>query len=119
MAKWSKKMDLEYYEIKEHADDIYESRHCRRKYTLEDTFYSFLGEYEMRDQHTSLERTSIYIAFATLLIDRKKRFDFMVSETKELLKKANIKDIRLELGEENYLIFKKDLEEVKKNMEIG
>lgn len=111
-------MELEYCEIQEDAYDTYNSRRGVFKYTLENTFYSLLSEYDMRSQHNLTERTSIYIAFANVLIDKNEKFDFIIDATKELLEKVNLDEVKEELGERNYILFKEDLERAKAYMGI-
>ena len=112
-------MELEYCEIQEDAYDTYNSRRIVFEYTLENTFYSLLGEYDMRPQHNLAERISIYIAFVNVLIDKHENFDFMKNEIKELIGKVNFDELKEELGEKNYILFKKDLERAKTYMGIA
>lgn len=107
-------MELKYNEIKEDSIDIYESLHIRSKYTLNDTFYAFMSDYELNENYDKIEKTAIYVSFTALLIAKSQDFEFLRSELVNLISSDNIKESISNLEPNDSLQFCKDVDTIKK-----
>ena len=111
-------MDLTYIEIKESSEDTYINSYERRGETLTDTFYSHLDDHISHEECDFTEELSVYISFASILIENKKDISFIVKEMLPLIKKADTNKIKEELNIADYKTFENDLTLVKKYMVI-
>ncbi len=111
-------MELKYEEIKEDSADIYESLHINAKYTLKDTFYAFLNDYELNENYDITEETSLYVAFCTLLIDKEQNFGFLRNKLASLISDKNLEKVRNDLTLDEQVQFCSDVDIIKKAMNI-
>ncbi|MGX7420746.1 hypothetical protein ACWOFR_18395 [Carnobacterium gallinarum] len=109
-------MELRYEEIKESAIDTYERLYINAKYPIEDTFYAFLGDFELNENYDKTEETSLYVSFVTLLIDKKQNFDFLRSELVSLMSDNNLKEIINNLESDEVSLFCKDVDTTKEQL---
>lgn len=111
-------MEFKYDEIKEDATDIYESLHVNAKYSLKDTFYAFLDDYEANENYSKSEETSLYVSFCTLLIEKNENFEFLKDKLINLISDKNIEEVTKELDSDDYTQFLKDVNRIKKEVNI-
>ncbi|WP_321388943.1 hypothetical protein [uncultured Enterococcus sp.] len=109
-------MELRYEEIKESANDAYERLYINAEYPLEDTFYAFLGDFELNENYDKTEETSLYVSFVTLLIEKKQNFDFLRNELVDLISDNNLKEVINSLESDEISLFCKDVDTIREQL---
>ena len=104
-------MHFKHTEIKDSVWDDYNELRKGENEPLYNIYYAFFEDISnsIHKTHNLTEKISIYVSFVSILILQKENYDFLEKELDEVIKSINKKEIKDEIGEEEFRKFEKDL----------
>lgn len=102
-----------YNEIVNDAIDIYEDLLVRFKYSLPDTFYSWLNDFHLDEKRDRVElNTLMYVSFTCLLIAKQQDISFLLKDLHSIIEESELclKIKKYLANDDDYLLFSRDLQ---------
>lgn len=106
-------MILPYNEIKESITNSYKSLHKLHNYSVKDTLYAIIGEYDCYDEYSKEDEMCIYLIYANILLSEDQDIKFMKKKLVEILNVNNLLLCKKEFSED-YEKIEKDFYKLKK-----
>ena len=100
-------MILPYNEIKESIENSYKSLCELHNYSIKDTLYAIIGEYDCHDEYTEVDEALINLIYGIILISKKQNIEFMKEKLIEILNVDNLSLYKKE--------FSKDYNQIEKD----